>query len=109
MNDPESDVLSLKRIYEAERRADQMVRNAEAEARAHREATGAWVEGFLKAKAQERSEQHLRRLEEEIQAIETECRERIRRAEEEAARWIERQRPGLDAIVDRLLQKVIPS
>ena len=108
MMEPPSDILILKKIYEAERRIDQFLREAEREAEASREAGRAGAEALLKAKTEAFADQRRRWMEKEISRIEQEGEALIERAREEADHLIRSIRPGIDRIVEQLLGRVIP-
>jgi vacuolar-type H+-ATPase subunit H len=107
--EPRSDVLTLKRIYEAERRADRIVRDAEAEAAELLRTADAEAAEILAARRRRISRWRVEALEEAISRIEGEAgalRERERALAEQRAR---KRRAGIDGTVDRLLEMVLPS
>ena len=107
--EPNPDVRTLKRIYEAERQADRIVRDAETEAAELLRKADAEAAEILDARRQRISRWRSESLEEAISRIEGEAgalRER------ERARTEQRSRRGsaeIDATVERLLEMVLPS
>ncbi len=103
-----TDVGILKEIYEAERRADRIVREAEAEAKALLEEADA----AARADAASRREALARRDGEALSAqrgeIEAEVRAFLKDREAETDRWVGRRRGEIDRIVDRLVAMVLP-
>jgi len=103
-----SDVGILKDIYEAERRADRIVREAEAEAKA----LLAEAEAAARSDASLRREELVRRaataLSERIGEIDGEIRLFLKEREEETDRWVRRRRGEIERIVDRLIAMVLP-
>ncbi len=103
-----SDVGILKDIYEAERRADRIVRDAEAEAKALLEEADA----AARVDAASRLEALARRDGEALSAhrgeIDGEVRAFLKDREAETDRWVGRRRGEIDRIVDRLVAMVLP-
>jgi vacuolar-type H+-ATPase subunit H len=107
--EPRPDVLTLKRIYEAERQADRIVRDAEAEAAELLRKADAEAAEILDARRQGISRWRSEALEEAISRIEGEAgalREREQARTEQQSR---RRRAEIDATVERLLEMVLPS
>lgn len=107
--EPQPDVLTLKRIYEAERQADRIVREAEAEAEALLRKADAEAAGILDARRREASHRRQEAVNEATASIEREARGFL---EMETARTQQRSRKraaGIDGIVERLLEMVLPS
>jgi vacuolar-type H+-ATPase subunit H len=107
--EPRHDVLTLKRIYEAERRADRIVRDAEAEAAELLRKADAEAADILEARRRQISRWRSEALEEAISRIDGEAgalRERERARTEERSR---KRTAGIDAAVERLLEMVLPS
>ncbi len=102
------DVRTLKSIYEAERHADRILREAEEEDAALLRRTDAEAE---KALEEVRRGLPLRRreaLEEAVSSIEKEAAALLAEARSRTERWAGRRRAGIDRIVDRLLDMVLP-
>lgn len=107
--EPRPDVLTLKRIYEAERQADRIVRDAEAEAAELLRKADAEAAEILDARRQRISRWRSEALEAAVSRIEGEAgalRERERALAEQRAR---KRRAGIDGTVERLLEMVLPS
>ncbi len=106
--DARSDVGILKEIYEAERQADRIVRDAEAGARA----LIADAEAASGADLETRREKLACRTAEALNAqtieIEKEISEFLCDREAETERWVRARRAGIDRIVDRLVAVVLP-
>lgn len=107
--EPPTDVLTLKRIYEAERHADRIVREAEGEAAELLRKADAEAAEILDACRQRMSRRRLEALEEAISSIERETTALRDRAQAEAERRARKRRAEIDGIVDRLLEMVLPS
>lgn len=107
--EPRPDVVALKRVYEAERQAERIVREAEAEAEAILRLADEEAAGLL---AETRSQLSLRRreaLEAAVSSIDRDaglllCHARARTEQ----RHLERA-SGIDRVVERLLEMVLPS
>jgi len=103
-----SDVGILKDVYEAERRADRIVREAEAEAKA----LVAEADAAARSDASLRREELARRageaLSKRIGEIDGEIRLFLKEREEETDRWVQRRRGEIERIVDRLIAMVLP-
>jgi vacuolar-type H+-ATPase subunit H len=107
--EPKPDVLTLKRIYEAERQADRIVRDAEAEAAELLRKADAEAAEILEARRGQISRWRSEALEETISRIEGEAgalKERERARTEQRSR---RRETEIGAIVERLLEMVLPS
>ncbi|NJD61386.1 MAG: hypothetical protein FIA93_01525 [Deltaproteobacteria bacterium] len=103
------DVLTLKRIYEAERQADRIFRDAEAEAAELLRKADAEAAEILEARRQQIARWRSEALEAAISRIEGEA---VALREREQARTERRSRKHgteIDAIVERLLEMVLPS
>jgi len=98
----------LKEIYEAERRADRIVREAEAGAKA----LVAEAEAASRADTAARGEELARRTAEALNAqtieIQVEISAFLQGREEETGRWVRGRRGEIDRIVDRLAAMVLP-
>ena len=103
-----SDAGILKDIYEAERRADRIVREAEAEAKA----LLAEADAAARSDAMLRREELARRAGEalggRIEEIDSEIRLFLKDREEETDQWVRRRRGEIERIVDRLIAMVLP-
>ena len=103
-----SDVGNLKGIYEAERRADRIVREAEAEAKA----LLAEADAAARSDASLRREELARRAGEALgeRVVEIDSQISVFRQEREAEtdRWVRQRRGEIERIVDRLIAMVLP-
>ncbi len=103
-----SDVDVLKAIYEAERRADRIVRDAEAGAKA----LIADAETASRSDAEARRAALARAAAEALKArileIDAEMAALLRDREAETDRWVRGRRAGIERIVDRLVAMVLP-
>ncbi len=103
-----SDVGILKEIYEAERRADRIVREAEAAAKA----LVAEAEAASRSDSEARREELARSAGEALNAatleIEREIDAFLREREAETDRWLQGRRGDIERIVDRLIATVLP-
>ncbi len=103
-----SSVGILKEIYEAERRADRIVRDAEAEAKA----LVAESEAAGRAEAAARAGELARTVAGVVEAQTAEIRLDVdaflRDREAEVDRWVRGRRDRIDRIVDRLVAMVLP-
>jgi vacuolar-type H+-ATPase subunit H len=107
--EPQPDVLTLKRIYEAERQADRIVHEAEGEAAALLRNADAEAAGILDARRQQVSHRRREAAKEAMASIEREAGAFL---ELEKARTEQRSRKriaGIGGIVERLLEMVLPS
>ncbi len=106
---PQPDVERLKEIYEAERQAERIVREAEdagkalvAEAEAAARAALAEKRALLERRSAEALGEEAARIEREAQAF-------LEGARRRTDQWVRRSESGIDAIVDALLDTVLPS
>lgn len=103
-----SDVGILKEIYEAERRADRIVREADAEAKA----VVADADAASRQDTESRSEELARLAAEALRAqvveIDKETRAFLAAREAEADRWVRARRAEIGRVVDRLTAMVLP-
>ncbi len=103
-----SGVGILKEIYEAERRADRIVRDAEAAAKA----LVAEADAASRADTAARREELARRVAEVLEAQTAEIRLDVaaflREREAATGRWVRGRRGEIDRIVDRLSAMVLP-
>ncbi len=106
--EPRADVAILKEIYEAERQAERIVRDAMAEAKA----LVADAEAASGADAASRREDLARLGAEALRArsleIDKEIDAFLRDREAETDRWARKRRAEIDRIVDRLVAMVLP-
>ena len=103
-----SDVGILTDIYEAERRAERIVREAEAEA----QALLGEADAAARADGAKRREALARRtgeaLSAQIDEIDREIIEFLKDRDAETDRWVRRRRGEIERIVDRLIAMVLP-
>jgi vacuolar-type H+-ATPase subunit H len=107
--EPQPDVLTLKRIYEAERQADRIVREAEGEAAALLRKADEEAAGLLDERRRQLSTRRGEVLEAAISAIEGEAEKHLENVKSRTERWTRKKAAGVDRIVERLLEKVLPS
>jgi len=103
-----SDVGILKDIYDAERRADRIVREAEAEAKALLAEADAAARSDASLRREELARRSGEALSERIGEIDSEIRLFLKEQEEETDRWVRRRRAEIERIVDRLIAMVLP-
>lgn len=103
-----SDVGILKDIYEAERRADRIVREAEAEAKALLAEADAAARADASLRQEELARWSGEALTERIGEIDSEIGLFLKEREEETDRWVRRRRGEIERIVDRLIAMVLP-
>jgi vacuolar-type H+-ATPase subunit H len=107
--EPQPDVLTLKRIYEAERQADRIVREAEGEAAALLRKADEEATGLLDERRRRLSTRRGEVLEAAISAIEGEAEKLLENAKSRTSLWTRKKAAGVDLIVERLLETVLPS
>ena len=103
------DVLTLKRIYEAERQAERIVRDAESRSAVLLREADTEASGLLEEKRHRLSLRQREALEEAVASIDREAAEFLEGARSRAGKWAEERRAGIDRIVERLLEMVLPS
>ncbi len=103
-----SDVGILKEIYEAERRADRIVREAEAGAKALVAEADAAARSDTAARREELARRAGEALNAQVVEIEAEIKVFLRDREAETDRWVRRRRDDIERIVDRLIAAVLP-
>lgn len=103
------DVLTLKRIYEAERRADRIVRDAEEEAAALLRNADAEAAGLLDAKRRQLTLRREDALKEAISSIEAEAGAILESAKARTSQWGRERKAEIGRIADGLLERVLPS
>ena len=106
---PQSDVELMKAIYRAEREADRIVREAEEAARALIAAAEEAARGVLEAKSLEISREEREKREKESAEAEKEAQAFLERNRLQVEAWVRRSKPGIDAIADALLDRILPS
>ena len=99
----------MKVIYRAEREADRIVREAEEAARALLAEAEATARGVLEAKAFEIARGERERREKEAEETEKEALALLERNRLRVDAWVRRSEPGIDAIADALLDRILPS
>lgn len=106
--DARPDVRTLKTIYEAERRADRILRKAEEDAVELLRRTDAEAGETLSALHRDLPPRRREGLEKAVSSIEKESSGLLEEARSRTERWAGRRRAGIDRIVDRLLEMVLP-
>jgi len=106
---PHPEVPTLKKIYEAEREAERIVREAEAEAAALLRRADTEAAELLEARTRLLPLLHGRALEEVLSSAEKEAGELLESVKVRTEGWVKTQKAGVDRIVDRLLERVLPS
>jgi len=107
--EPQPDVLTLKRIYEAERQADRIVREAEGEAAAILRNADEQAAGLLDERRRRLATLRGEILEAAVSAIDGEAEKLLEDARSRTELWTRKKATGIDLIVERLLEKVLPS
>lgn len=103
-----SDVGILKAIYEAERRADRIVREAEAEAKAVVADADAASRSDTERRREELARLAADALRGQIVEIDGEMRAFLAARKAETDRWVRARREGVERVVDRLTAMVLP-
>ena len=106
---PQSDVELMKAIYRAEREADRIVREAEEAAKALLAEAEATARGVLEAKGIEIARGEREKREKEAEETEKEAQALLERNRLRVEAWVRRSEPGIDAIADALLDRILPS
>jgi len=106
---PQSDVELMKAIYRAEREADRIVREADEAARALLAAEEEEARGVLEAKNLEIARGEREKREKEAAETEKEAQALLERTRLRMEAWVRRSEPGIDAIADALLERILPS
>ena len=106
---PQSDVELMKAIYRAEREADRIVREAEEGARTLLAEAEAAARGVLEAKSLEIAQGEREKREKETAETEKEAQALLERHRLQVEAWVRRSEPGIDAIADALLDRILPS
>ncbi len=106
VKEPQTDIL--KKIHETERQADRIIRAAEAEAGSLREAAQAGADEILRVKERELSARRPKILESERRSLEQEAQAVRDKGREQADRILRQFSPGIDSLVDRLLETLLP-
>jgi vacuolar-type H+-ATPase subunit H len=107
--DPQPDVLTLKRIYEAERQADRIVREAEEEAEVLLRSADAEAAGVLDAMRRRLPLRREEALNEAISSIEAEAGALLENAKARTDRWSRERNADIGRIADGLLERLLPS
>ena len=105
---PQSDVELMKAIYRAEREADRIVREAEEAGRALLAEAEATARGVLEAKSIEFARGETEKREKEAEETEKEAQALLERNRLRVETWVRRSEPGIDAIADALLDRILP-
>lgn len=106
--EPQTDVLTLKRIYEAERQADRIVREAEGEAAAILRDADEQAAGLIDERRRRLATLRGEILEAAVSAIDAEAKKLLEDARSRTELWTRKKASGIDSIVERLLEKVLP-
>jgi vacuolar-type H+-ATPase subunit H len=107
MKEAQSDIL--KKIHKAERQADGLIREAEAQARTIQAEARSKAEQILKDKKNELTIQHEQLLKKEQKVIEDESQALLTNTRDQAERLTQRVRSDIDRIVDEILKMVLTS
>lgn len=99
----------MKAIYRAEREADRIVREAEEAAKALLAEAEATARGVLEAKGIEIARGEREKREKEAEETEKEAQALLERNRLRVEAWVRRSEPGIDAIADALLERILPS
>ena len=105
---PQMDVELMKAIYRAEREADRIVREAEEAARALLAAAEEAARGVVEAKRVEIARGEREKREQETAETEKEVQALLERNRLQVEAWVRRSEPGIDAIADALLDRILP-
>lgn len=107
--EPQPDVSTLKKIFEAERQAERIVHDAESQASALLRDADAEAAGLLEARRQLLSLRRREAMEEATSSMDKEATELLESERSRVSKWAEERRAGIDRIVERLLEMVLPS
>lgn len=105
---PQSDVELIKAIYRAEREAERIVREAEEAARTLLAAAAEAARNVLEAKRLETARGEREKREKETAETEKEAQTLLERNRLQVEAWVRRSEPGIDAIADALLDRILP-
>lgn len=105
---PQSDVELIKAIYRAEREAERIVREAEEAARTLLAAAEEAARNVLEAKRLETARGEREKREKETAETEKEAQTLLERNRLQVEAWVRRSEPGIDAIADALLDRILP-
>jgi vacuolar-type H+-ATPase subunit H len=105
---PQSDVDRIREIYRAEREADRIVRDAQAEAEALLEGAKAAAGAALAAQRIDFARRAGEALETETAEIEREAQTLLESARLRAEAWVRRAKPEIDAVASALLSRILP-
>lgn len=106
--EPERDGTILKRIFSAEREADRIVRDAEAQAAALLETAGKEAAGIVADRRRELASAREASLEAAVREAGIEAGRFVAAAQASTAAWVARESVRIDALADRLLEAVLP-
>ncbi|MGZ8441670.1 MAG: hypothetical protein ACXWXD_12935 [Candidatus Deferrimicrobiaceae bacterium] len=106
---PQSDVELMKAIYRAEREAERIVREAEEAARTLLATAESAARETLEAMNLEIDRCERERREKEAAETEKEAQALLERTRLQAEAWVRRAEPGIDAIAEALLERILPS
>jgi vacuolar-type H+-ATPase subunit H len=107
--EPQPDVLTLRRIYEAERQADRIVREAEGEAAALLRKADEEAAGLLEEMRRRLAARRTEVLNATISAADAEAGKLLEDAKARTELWARKKASGIDDVVERLLETVLPS
>lgn len=103
------DLFTLKRIYEAERQADRIVRDAEEEAGSLLRNADAEAAELLEARRVRLPLRREEALKEAISSIEAEAGAILENAKARTSLWTRERESEIERIADALLERVLPS
>jgi vacuolar-type H+-ATPase subunit H len=106
--DPGQDGSILKRIFSAEREADRIVRDAEAEAAARLAEADGRVAGILSAGRRRLGDRRRLALEAAVAEADREAEGIVADARAAAEAWTARESRRIDELAGRLLEAVLP-
>ncbi len=105
MKEAEPDIL--RKIHEAERQADRIIRKAEGEARFIRTEAHKKRDEIIRVREMEMALHYKELLENELRSIEAEMKLLHREAQEQAGHLCRRAKEEIDSIVDQMLEMVL--
>lgn len=105
---PQSDVDMMKAIYRAEREAERIVREAEEAARTLLAEAEKAARADLEAKNLEFARRAGEKRERETAETEKEAQALLERTRLQVEAWVRGSEPGLDAVADALLDRILP-
>ena len=105
---PQSDVELMKAIYRAERDADRIVREAEDAAGALIAVAKTAARADMEAKGLEYARREREKRDRETAEAEREAQALLERTRLQVEEWVRQSEPGIDAVADALLGRILP-